>query len=100
RPGGYTATGGHGGVVGSIRGPAGPVLTFRPLRRFTYCSEVNLSRIPTRVSGVRVKDGLLDQTQVQIKDERGNLVADAMPRVTLAKTARYLPPEDGVVPGG
>src|SRR5437867_6748316 len=59
RPGGYTATGGHGGVVGSIKGPGGPVLTFRPIRRHTYSSEVNLSRIPATVPGVRSKDGLL-----------------------------------------
>jgi L-asparaginase/Glu-tRNA(Gln) amidotransferase subunit D len=95
RPGGYTTTGGHGGVVGSIKGPKGPVLTFRPLRKHTYRSEVNLSRIPTAVTGVRTKDGLLDAVAVQVKDGQGRLIEAAMPRVVIAKSARYLEAEYG-----
>src|SRR6266446_859540 len=36
RPGGYVATGGHGGIVGSMGQPGPPVLTFRPAKLHTY----------------------------------------------------------------
>src|SRR5919199_4499243 len=50
RPGGYTATGGHGGIIGSLgHAPGGPVLTFAPTRRHTYRSQVNLRRLPRTV---------------------------------------------------
>jgi len=44
RPGGYVATGGHGGIVGSLGGTGAPVLTFVPARRHTHGSAVNLRR--------------------------------------------------------
>jgi hypothetical protein len=54
RPGGYVATGGHGGIVGSMgHAPGGPVLTFVPARRHTHRSAVNLRRLPASVYGVR-----------------------------------------------
>jgi len=38
RPGGYIATGGHGGIVGTMGQPGPPTLTFRPAKRHTYTS--------------------------------------------------------------
>src|SRR4029450_2061911 len=52
RPGGYVATGGHGGIVGTIGQPGPPALTFRPVKRYTHTSAGNLSRLPTGAAGV------------------------------------------------
>ena len=100
RPGGYIATGGHGGIVGSSSEGGPPVLTFRPVRRHTHCSAVNLAQLPTSVPGVRMRDGVIEEVSVQTKNEQGDLVAAAMPRVTLTKTARFLATEPGDDPDG
>lgn len=94
RPGGYVATGGHGGIVGSMGKPGPAVLTFRPARRHTFTSTVNFNALPESVQGVRAGEGGIASVAVPIKDEQGDLLAYAMPQVTLAKTGRYLP-EDG-----
>ncbi len=93
RPGGYTATGGHGGIVGSMAYPGPPVLTFRPVKRHTHTSAVNLSRLPVSVTGTRRIDGRITGVTVHVKDEQGALLATAIPNVTLVKHARYLPEE-------
>lgn len=81
RPGGYVATGGHGGILGGFQEGVGPVIAFRPTRRHTSGSAVALARLPMTVVGlggaaVRIKDG----------DE---LLAAAIPAVALVKHARY-----------
>jgi L-asparaginase len=91
RPGGYVATGGHGGIVGSMGQPGPPVLTFRPTRFHTYNSEVRLSRLPERVEGVRCAGGTISRVPVPIKDAQGALLGTAIPKVTFVKHARYLP---------
>lgn len=73
RPGGYVATGGHGGVVGTIGKPGPPVLTFVPNRRHTWNSAVRITQLPPRV----VDDG-------------GRLLPDVIPSVRIVKHARYL----------
>jgi L-asparaginase/Glu-tRNA(Gln) amidotransferase subunit D len=90
RPGGYVTTGGHGGIIGSL-GNAGPaILAFRPLKRHTHTSAVNIHQLPQRVEGVREVNGKLVRVSVDIKDGQGKLLPTAIPKVTLAKTARYL----------
>jgi L-asparaginase len=91
RPGGYVATGGHGGIVGTMGQPGPPALTFRPVKRHTYTSAVNLCRLPEAVEGTRRVDGRLTRVSVRIKDAQGALLATAIPKVTLVKHARYLP---------
>lgn len=91
RPGGYVATGGHGGIVGTMGQPGPCVLTFRPARRHTYNSAVNLSRLPEAVDGVRQSGGRVGRVSVGVKDARGHLLAAAIPKVTIVKHARYLP---------
>jgi L-asparaginase len=91
RPGGYVATGGHGGIVGTMGQPGPPALTFRPVKRHTHTSAVNLSRLPACVEGVRLDNGRLVRVAVPIKDAQGTLLATAIPKVTIAKHARYLP---------
>jgi L-asparaginase/Glu-tRNA(Gln) amidotransferase subunit D len=90
RPGGYVATGGHGGIIGSL-GNSGPaVLSFRSTKRHTHNSEVNINRLPRTVEGVGRVNGKPGSVPVKIKNDQGELVASAIPKVTIAKTARYL----------
>jgi L-asparaginase len=91
RPGGYVATGGHGGIVGSMGQPGPPVLTFRPVKRHTYTSAVRLSELPATVEGTRRADGRITRVAVGIKDGRGALLAGAISKVTIVKSGRYLP---------
>ena len=86
RPGGYVATGGHGGIVGGINPIA---LTFVPIKKHTHTSEVNLTKLPAHVTGVR-RDG---EIEVRIKNDQGELLESAIPKVTIIKHARYLPDE-------
>src|SRR5580765_1817999 len=70
RPGGYVATGGHGGILGAAgwEGPA--VLNYLPATRHTHLSSVNLTRLPSEVVG-RLAGG---EARVRIKDARGDLL--------------------------
>ncbi|MDX2272274.1 MAG: asparaginase domain-containing protein [Cyanobacteriota bacterium] len=90
RPGGYVATGGHGGIIGTIGDPDPATLTYLPNKRHTHTSLVNLSHIPLSVLGTK-KDlsGQLVPLPIAVKDEAGKLLATAIPKVTLAKYSRY-----------
>jgi hypothetical protein len=92
RPGGYVATGGHGGIIGSMgHAPGAPVLTFVPNRRHTFGSAVNLRQLPRTVDGVTRSAGSLVRTPVAILDDDNHLLPTAIPEVRFAKSARYLP---------
>jgi L-asparaginase len=91
RPGGFIATGGHGGVVGSIGDPGAPTLTFRPVRHHTYDSEVNLARMPKVINGIGLTERGVRQVDVQIRSPSGELIEGAIPTVKIVKHARYLP---------
>src|SRR5262245_46190718 len=93
RPGGYVATGGHGGIVGSMGQPGPPTLTFRPAKRHTFSSAVNLHHLPVSVEGTQRLDGKLTRVSVRIKGAQGELLGTAIPKVTLVKHARSLPEE-------
>jgi hypothetical protein len=90
RPGGYVATGGHGGIIGRVTddAPAHPtVLTFIPNRRHTFTSAVNVRHLPNSVMGVRRVEGRVQSIEVPIKDELGELLPTAIPKVSLFKGA-------------
>lgn len=72
RPGGFSALGGHGGVLGTMTGPQ---LTFLPNRRHGSESLVRLSALPARVRGFH--------GDVAIKDATGALRAEAIPHVEI-----------------
>ena len=92
RPGGYVATGGHGSIVGGLNPLA---LSFLPVKRHTYTSDVNTTRLPARVLGVRRDGGLIANTEIAIKDDRGDLLPGAIPRVTIFKYGRYMSDDFG-----
>ena len=90
RPGGYVATGGHGGLLGAVRGhDLPPILTYLPGARHSWQSDVNRSRIPGSVHGVfRVGNGIT-QTDVEVKNSTGELVESAVPHVSIVKDGNY-----------
>jgi len=90
RPGGYVATGGHGGIVGSFGPLRPPALTYRPVKQHTYCSAVNLSHLPETVDGTQRATDRITRVAVRVKNERGELLPTAIPKVTIVKHARYL----------
>ena len=89
RPGGYVATGGHGGIIGASGHDGPPTLTYLPATRHTYLSEVNISRLPSKVAGVQCVDGKLTLVDVPIKDKQGDLLDSAIPKVTIVKDGSY-----------
>jgi hypothetical protein len=86
RPGGYLPQGGHGGFVASTN-PL--VLTFIPNRKHTYTSEVNMTKLPAIISGVRQTGNQITTVQVPIKDSKGDLLPTAIPKVSIVKYAEY-----------
>jgi len=88
RPGGYRATGGHGGILGTIGPPA--TLWFQPTSLHTWKSALNLTRLPSTVQGVRKIDGQIRNVEVRIKDREGFLLGDAIPKVTMVRYNRYV----------
>jgi hypothetical protein len=89
RPGGYIATGDHGGVLGSMGVPGSVVIYFKPLTLHTWKSQVNLRNLPDSVNGVLASGGVLNKTSVRIKDSSGLLVGGAMPRVSVVKMSHF-----------
>lgn len=91
RPGGYVATGGHGGIIGRMGHPGAPQFSFKPVKRHTHNSAVNLTRLPHQVQGSKIQASKVGTIAVAIKDAQGNLLPAAIPKVTIVKHARYLP---------
>ena len=73
RPGGYVATGGHGGILGASGHDGEPLLHYLPTARHTWRSEVNLSRLPSEVIGVRQEGAGVATVPVAIKAPDGSL---------------------------
>jgi len=91
RPGGYVATGGHGGIIGRMGHPGAPQFSFKTVKRHTYTSAVNVTQVPTEVQGSKVQGSRVGTITVPIKDADGNLLPTVIPTVTIVKHARYLP---------
>ncbi len=89
RPGGYVATGGHGGIVGQISHAGRCVLTYLPVFKHTYKSDLTFSKLPERVEAVRRVDGRLERFTHAIKGADGMLVENAIPSVSIVKDGGY-----------
>jgi L-asparaginase len=89
RPGGYVATGGHGGILGGVGHEGPPLLLYLPTARHTWKSEVNLTRLPNEVTGVRREGVKVVTMPVKIKAPNGLLLDTAIPKVAIAKDASY-----------
>ena len=91
RPGGYITTGGHGGILGAAGIEAGPpVLNYLPATRHTYQSEVNITRLPQQVMGVRLEGPRIAQIPVPVKNAAGELLDTAIPKVSIVKDGNYM----------
>jgi L-asparaginase len=93
RPGGYVATGGHGGILGGMGYHGAAVLHYVPALRHTYNSEVNLSKIPSSVLVVRGERGHLVPVETKIRDADGDLLEGAIPSVSIVKDGGYFAEE-------
>ena len=89
RPGGYVATGGHGGIIGNVSHTGRIALTYLPAYKHTYLSEVNLPRLPMSVMAVRKGADGIERGSVAVKDASGKLLAEAIPVVSMVKDGSY-----------
>ncbi|MBV8796516.1 MAG: asparaginase [Hyphomicrobiales bacterium] len=89
RPGGYIATGGHGGVLGQVTHGGVPYLMYVPAYRHTADSLVNVTRLPKSVKAARHGKSGIETIEVAIKDDAGWLLADAIPSVSIVKDGSY-----------
>ena len=87
RPGNYKATGGHGGILGTV----GPPVTvwYKPAYRHTDTSDVNLSRLPDTLEFPEYADGAAT-VRVAVKDADGRLRGESIPRVHIVKYGAYM----------
>ena len=89
RPGGYVATGGHGGILGGVGGHNPPLLLYLPATRHTWTSEVNINKLPGEVAAVRAGANGIERFTLAIKDAAGKLTEDAIPSVSIVKDGGY-----------
>jgi L-asparaginase len=89
RPGGYVATGGHSGILGAAGHEGAPLLHYLPTARHTWRSELNVTRLPSEVTGVRQEGSRVATVPVAIKGADGKLLDAAIPKVAITKDANY-----------
>jgi hypothetical protein len=89
RPGGYVAAGGHGGILGAAGHDGPPLLHYLPTARHTWRSEVNLTSLPSQVTGVRRENSRIETVPVAIKGPDGALLDTAIPKVAISKDGNY-----------
>lgn len=90
RPGGYAVAGGHGGILGAGGGGTGSILRYVPATKHTWQSEVNISRLPASVTGIRGGASGIETLSVPVKDAAGKLLESAIPKVSIVKDASYI----------
>ncbi len=95
-PGGYLATGGYGGIFGSMT--AGAYLTNVPTRKHTWKSEVRLSQLPETINGQIKRNGKFETVSVSIKTKQGELLPSAIPKVSLLKGDTWFDDDGGPNP--
>jgi hypothetical protein len=79
--GGYVATGGHDGILGAVGHDLPPLLHNLPTARYTWRSELNLTRLPSEVRGVRQEGSRIETVPVTIKGPDERLLHTALPCV-------------------
>ncbi|MBZ9935248.1 asparaginase domain-containing protein [Mesorhizobium sp. BR1-1-16] len=89
RPGGYVATGGHGGILGQVTHTGKPYLMYLPAYRHTASSAVKLTSLPTHVTATRLTPGGIYRVEVRVKDDDGALRGDAIPLVSIVKDGGF-----------
>jgi L-asparaginase/Glu-tRNA(Gln) amidotransferase subunit D len=87
RPGNYKATGGHGGILGTVGPPV--TIWYKPAYHHTATSAVNINRLPENLEFLD-SVGDAGPTQVRVKGPDGGLLAESMPRVHIVKYGAYM----------
>jgi hypothetical protein len=84
--------GGHGGILGGFGGGGmgDPILRYIPITRHTFASDVNVSKLPNSVQGLAQGSGRVECTKVPLKDANGQILATAIPKVSIIKDASYV----------
>ena len=95
RPGNYKATGGHGGILGTVGPPV--TIWYKPAYRHTASSDVNLSRLPEVVEFLEYSEGG-GTVRVAVKDDKGDLLETAIPRVHIVKYGAYMDEDETADP--
>ena len=95
RPGNYKATGGHGGILGTVGPPV--TIWYKPAYRHTGTSDVNLSHLPDRLEFPEYADASAT-VRVAVKDETGALLEQAVPRVHIVKYGAYMDEDETANP--
>jgi hypothetical protein len=89
RPGGYVATGGHGGIIGNISHTGRIALTYLPVFKHTYRSDLKITTLPNAVKAARKGPHGIEMVEVAVKDTQGRLLASAIPVVTISTDGSY-----------
>ncbi len=89
RPGGYVAAGGHGGIVGNISHTGRIALTYLPLFKHTYRSDLKITALPNRVKAAKKAGAGIELVDIAVKDGNGKLLPDAIPVVTISNDGSY-----------
>ena len=89
RPGGYVATGGHGGIVGNISHTGRIALTYLPVFKHTYRSDLKITTLPNSVEAAKKGPRGIEMVDVAVKDGNGKLLPGAIPVVTISADGRY-----------
>lgn len=89
RPGGYVATGGHGGILGQISHAGRVALTYLPAYKHTHLSDVRLTLLPQTTQAVRAGADGVTRVDVAIKSPDGKLLEGAIPVVSIVKDGGY-----------
>ena len=82
-PGGYVATGGYGGIFGVMT--QGPYITNVPTRKHTWKSDVRVTTLPAQIDGLLREKGKFKAVPVKLKNEAGELLPRAIPKVAIVK---------------
>jgi L-asparaginase len=98
RPGGFVATGGHGGILGGIDHIGRPKLLYVPAYKHTYLSEVNTARLPEKVPAVRAGRHGLETIEISVKGKEGEILPEAIPSVSIVKDGSYVEEDFGSDP--
>jgi L-asparaginase len=89
RPGGYVATGGHGGILGGMGYHGDAVLHYVPALKHTYLSELNLSKMPSSVPVVSSSGGIVKRAEMKTREANGDLLESAIPSVAIVKDGGF-----------
>jgi hypothetical protein len=89
RPGGYEATGGHGGIVGNISHTGRIALSYLPVFKHTYQSDLKITTLPNSVKAAKKGAKGIEMVEVAVKDAKGQLVPDSIPIVTISTDGSY-----------